>query len=129
MISKATQLVVPLLNKPGSLAKLCVALGENGINVLAVLAPEAKGAGKARVMVDDLDKARATLKAAKIRFSEEEVLDVELDNIPGAFGRLAGKLAAAKINIRYAYATTSAFARARVIVSVSDLDKALAALG
>ena len=80
-------------------------------------------------MVVDLDGARAALKEAKIRFSEEEVLDIELDNRPGAFAELAGKLARAKINIRFAYATTSPFARARVIVAVSDVAKALRALG
>jgi hypothetical protein len=119
-----------MANKPGTLAELCSALGKAGVNIIAVFAPEAKGKGNVRVMVtvDDLDGARAALKGAKLRFSEEEVLDIELDNRPGAFGELAGKLALAKINIRYAYATTSAFARARVIMAVPDVNKAMAVL-
>lgn len=131
MISKATQIVVPLANRPGALADVCSALGQVGVNIIAIYAPEAKGRGKVRVMVvaDDLDGARAALKRRKIRFSEEEVLDIEMDNRPGAFGELAGKLARAKINIRYAYATTSAFARAKVVMAVPDVDKALAILG
>jgi hypothetical protein len=128
LISKATQLVVPMANKPGTMEGLCQALGEAGINIVAIFAPETRGRGKVRVMVDDLAGAREALRRGRYRFSEEEVLDVELDNRPGAFGELAGKLAKAKINIRYSYATTSAFARARVIMAVPDAERALAIL-
>jgi hypothetical protein len=121
-----------MTDKPGTMAELCSTLGKDGVNIIAVSVPEPIGRGKVklRVMVtaDDLAGARAALKRTKLRFSEEEVLDIELDNRPGAFGELAGKLARAKINIRYAYATTSAFARARVILAVPDVNKALAVL-
>ena len=129
MISKATHLVVSQASRPGGLAKFCSALGAAGVNITAVYAPEARGNGRMRVMADDLAAARIALKTARIKFSEEEVLEVELDNRPGAFGELAGKLARAKINIRYAYATTSPFARAKVVMSVSEFDKALRVLG
>jgi hypothetical protein len=131
MISRTTQLVVSLPNKSGVLASLCSALGEAEVNIIAILAPEAKTTGSVKVMVtvDDLARAREALKGAKLRFTEEEVLDVELDNRPSAFGELAGKLARAKININYAYATTAPFARARVVIAVPDVAKALAVLG
>jgi hypothetical protein len=129
MISKATQFVVPLANKPGTLARLCSVLGDAQVNIIGVFVPETEGTAQAaRVMVVDVDTARATLRKAKIRFSEEEVLDVELDNRPGAFGELAGKLSKEKINITHAYATTAPFARARVVVAVSDIRKAMKAL-
>jgi hypothetical protein len=129
MISKATQFVVPIANKPGSLAKLCSVLGDAEVNIIGVFVPEARGkAQAARVMAVDVVAARAALRKAKIPFSEEEVLKVELDNKPGAFGEFAGKLAQKKINITHAYATTAPFARAGVVVAVSDIDKALAAL-
>jgi len=129
MISRATQFVVPLANKPGALAKLCSVLGDAGVNITGVFVPEAKGTAQAaRVMVVDVSAARAALKKAKMHFSEEEVLNVELDNKPGAFAELAGKLAQKKINITHAYATTAPFARAGVVVAVSDIGKALAAL-
>jgi hypothetical protein len=128
LISKAVQLAVLLDNKPGTLAELCTVLGKAAVNIIAISAPEAKGKGRVGVMVVDLDGARTALKEAKFRFSEEEVLDIELDNRPGAFAELTGKLARAKINVKFAYATTSAFARARVIVGVPDVNKALAVL-
>jgi len=129
MISKATQFVVPLANKPGTLARLCSVLGDAEVNIIGVFVPEAKGSAQpARVMTVDVEAARAALRKAKIPFSEEEVLNVELDNKPGAFGEFADRLARRRINITHAYATTAPFARAGVVVAVSDIDKAVAAL-
>ena len=126
---KATQLVVPLENRPGELARLCSTLGEARVNITAILAPEGNKRGKVSLMVEDLAAAREALEGAKIRFSKEEVLEVDVDNRPGAFGEVAGKLAKSKINIDYVYVTTSPYGRARVIVGVSDVAKALRALG
>jgi hypothetical protein len=80
------------------------------------------------VKADDISLARDVLKREKIKFSEEEVLDIEMDNRPGAFGELAGKLARAGMNIKYAYATTAPFARARVVMVVPNVSKGLAVL-
>lgn len=116
-------------DRPGTLAELCSVLGDAKVNIIAINAPKAKEKGDVSIMVVDLAEARAALREAKTKFSEEEVLDIEIDNRPGAFAEFAGKLARAKINIRYAYATTAPFARARVVVAVPDVAKALAVLG
>jgi len=128
MISRVTQFVVPLANKPGTLARLCSVLGDAQVNIIGVFVPEARGTGKARIMVVDVAGTRAALKKAKISFSEEEALSVELDNEPGAFGELTGKLAQKGINISYAYVTTGPFARAQVVIAVSNIEKAITAL-
>ena len=130
MISKAIQFVIPLTNKPGTMSKLCSALGNKGVNIIAILVPEAEEKQLARVMVkvDDLDVTRDVLKREGVEFSEEEVLDIEMDNRLGAFGELSGKLAKAGVNIKLAYATTAPFARARVVIAVPDISKALVVL-
>jgi hypothetical protein len=126
---KATQLTVPLANKPGSLAKLCSTLGKAGVNITAVLSPESGRTSRVRVLVDNPDKAKEALKGAKVKFSEEDVIAIELDNKPGAVGEVAEKLAQSKINIKYAYATTSAgSAKATVIFAVPNVSKALGVL-
>ena len=131
LMSRAvTQIVVALQNKPGTLAKLCSTLRDAGVNISAVDAAGIAGRGKVRLLVDNPDKAKDALKAAKIRFSEEEAVAIELDNRPGALGEVAGKLAHAKMNIRYAYATTSeGSTKATVILAVPDVAKALGVLG
>ncbi len=103
--------------------------GEAGVRITAILAPEGKKRGKVSLMVEDLVGAEEALKAAKIRFSEEEVLEFDVDNRPGAFGEVAGKLARSKININFVYVTTSPFGRAEVIMGVHGVEKALRALG
>lgn len=127
---KVTQIVVTLQNKPSTLAQLCSTIRDAGVNISSVLAPEIRGRGKVRLLVDNPDKARDALKAAKVRFSEEEAIAIELDNRPGALGEIAEKLAQAKINIKYAYATTAeGSAKAAVILGVRDVAKALGVIG
>jgi len=129
-VPKVTQLAVTLANKAGALAQLCSTLGKAGVNVSALVAPEIRGRGKVRLLVDNPDKAKEALSAAKLRFSEEEVIAMELDNRPNSLGEVAEKLAQAKINIKYAYATaTEGTAKATVLLSVPDVAKALTVLG
>lgn len=129
-MAKVTQLAVSLPNKPGALAQLCSTLGRAGVNITAIVAAEAARRGRVRVLVDNPQKGKDVLKEAKIRFSEEEVIAMELDNKPGAVGEVAGKLAQSKVNIKYAYATTSeGSAKATVILAVPNVTKALGALG
>jgi hypothetical protein len=125
-----TQIVVTLQNKLGTLAQLCSTLKDAGVNISAVVAPEIRGRGKVRLLVDNPDKAKDALKAAKIRFTEEEAIAIELENRPGALGEVAEKLAQAKINIKYAYATTSEGSiKATVILAVPDVAKAPELIG
>jgi hypothetical protein len=127
---KVTQLAVSLQNKPGELAQICSTLGKAGVNILAMLAPYVKGRGKVRLLIDSPEKAKEALNAAKIRFSEEEVIALSLDNRAGALAEITEKLAQAKINLKYAYATTSeGSAKAMVIIAVPDVEKALGVLG
>jgi len=131
---KVTQIVVTLENKPGTLVHLCSTLGKAGVNISAVMAPGVSGAkarqGKVRLLVDNPDKAKDALKAAKIRFSEEEAIAVELDNRPSALCEVAEKLAQAKINIRYAYETvTEGPAKGTVVLALPDVAKAVTVLG
>jgi hypothetical protein len=127
---KVSLVAITLQNKPGTQAQVSSALGKAGVNISALLAPEIRGKGKVRLLVDNLDKAKDALKAAKIRVSEEEAIAIELDNRPSALGEIAQKLAQAKINIKYAYATTAeGSAKATVILAVPDVAKALGILG
>jgi hypothetical protein len=129
-VSKVTQLAVTLANKPGTLAPICSTLGKAGVNISALFAPETRGRGKVRLLVDNLDRAKEALKAAKVRFSEEEAIAMELDNRPNAAAEIAEKLAQAKINIKYAHATaTEGSVKTTVILSVPNVAKALAVLG
>ena len=129
VMPKVTHLVVNLQSKAGVLAKLAGILGKAGVNIEGICAVEAAGRGKIRLLVSDVAKAEATLKAAKIRFGREEGICVTLENRPGALAEAAEKVAKAKVNIKCVYATTTGAGQAAIVMAVSNLPKAVAALG
>jgi hypothetical protein len=127
---RVTQLVLNLQSKPGVLANVCGILASAGINIEAICAAEAAaGKGRIRILVGDADKAETALKDAKIRCGREEAITVFLENRPGALAEAGRKLAQAKVNIKCAYATTSGPGQAVVVLSVSNVQKAIGALG
>ena len=127
---KVTQLTLTLESKPGVLAKISQALAGAGVNITAICAAETAGRGKVRMVVSDPARAKEALKAAKLRCGEEPALVLTLEDRPGALARVADKLAAAKINIKCAYATTGSMGgSATVVLSVSNADKAASVLG
>ena len=127
---KTTQLTLTLESKPGVLAKICQALAGAGVNIIALCAAETAGRGKIRMVVSDPARAKDALKAAKLRCGEEPALMLTLEDRPGALARVADKLAAGKVNIKCAYATTGgAGGTATVVLSVPNVDKAAALLG
>ena len=126
---KVTQLVLTLQNKPGILANACKILGDAGVNIEALCAPEAPAKGKVRLLVSDAGKAAAALKGAKIRAGKEEAITVALENKPGAMAGVAEKLAGARVNIKCAYATATGPGPATAVLTVSNVAKALTTLG
>lgn len=124
-----TQLLISGQSKPGVIAQVASVLGEAGVNIKAFSAPEVTGTGKLRLLVADLDGARAALKAAKFRFSEETALLLSLENKPGALKEVADLLTKARINIKCGYCTPSREGkRAIVVLTVSNTEKALTVL-
>ncbi len=122
------EIVVPIENKPGTLAKIAETLGKAGVNIQG--ASYATGAkGVARFVTDDADRALAALKAARIKVKQaKEVLDTTLADVPGALGALARKLAKARVNIEAFYIVGTGSAGLRCVIAVDKLDKAKAAL-
>jgi hypothetical protein len=125
----ATQLIVTLENKPGTLAQVAGLLGEGGVNIKGFSAPAAVEAdgrkGEIRLLVAEMEKARTILSTHKIGFREEEVLVLSLENKPGALSHVVDHLKEAQINIESGYCTPSREGkRAIVVLSVSDTKKA-----
>lgn len=124
-----TQLVIRGLSKPGVMAQVAQVFGEAKVNIKAFSAPEVTGTGKLRLLVSDLEGARAVLKAAKIKFTEETALLLSLENQPGALKEVADLLTKARINIKCGYCTPSREGkRAVVVLTVSNTEKALKVL-
>jgi hypothetical protein len=129
-MTKLTQITVTAQSKPGMLAKIARTLADAGVNITAICAAESAGRGKVRMVVSDPARARQALADAKIRCGEEPALLLSVEDRPGTLATLAGKLAAAKINIKCAYATTviPGGGPCHVVVAVANADKAEKAL-
>ncbi len=129
-MARITQLTVTAQSKPGVLAKICDTLSRAGVNITGICAAESSGRGRVRMVVSDLARAKQALTAAKIRSGEEPALLLSLDDRPGALAATAGRLAAAKVNIKCVYATVATTGSpAQVVVAVANAEKAERALG
>jgi hypothetical protein len=82
-----------------------------------------------RLVVSDPRKALNLFEARGTLVEDDDVLMIEGNNKPGSLARIAHKLAAAKINIEYAYCATPPNARkGLLILRVRDARKALKVL-
>ena len=111
-------------NLPGMLASIAKVLGKENVNILSCLTMTSGTTGT-HLVVDNIEKAKKALASARLRYSEADVLRVELPNTPGALAKFADKLAEKNINITLGYQTAvKGSQKASVVLAVSDLDKA-----
>jgi hypothetical protein len=103
-----TQFSVFLVNKPGVLANVIDALAKARINIIALTLTDYSEQGVLRVVCENSAQARAVLGKAHDRWTETDVLVMELSNEPGAFAAVAQNLADEHVNILYAYCTGGA---------------------
>jgi len=99
----AQQLSVFLENSPGRLNDMTKALGQAGVNMLALFVADTRDFGVARIICDKTQLAADALKAAGFSVTTAEVVAVEIPDTPGALGKLFEAIADAGIDIGYAY--------------------------
>ncbi len=129
-MSVLKQITVFLENVPGRLATLCNTLEERGVNLQAMTTSEASEYGVVRMIVDDVEMATEALRCVDLPFSTVDVLGVEVEDAPGALGKVAVRLAEAGLNVDYAYVTVaSESGNALCVFKVTDPRKATELLG
>ncbi len=122
---RVKQLTLSHENLPGMLASIAKVLGKENVNILSCLTMTSGTTGTTHLVVDNVDKAKQALANARLRYTEADVLRVELPNTPGALAKFAGKLGEEDINIILGYQTSVKGSRkASIVLAVSDLDKA-----
>ncbi len=118
---RAKQLTVQLANKPGTLAQVARALGEAGVNMKSLAVFE----GRAKIIAEDPARGREALQALGLFATIEDCLTIDMADQPGSLGDICTRLAAAGVNIDYAYTGIAHDGDKPVVVMVvSDLDKA-----
>ncbi len=119
------QLSVFVENKPGRLAKVAKALGEENINIRALAVAELGEFGVIRLIVDDPEKAYNSLKEKNYVVGLNDVLAIEMGDEPGSLAKIASVLGENDVNIEYCYAfVAKSKEKAVLIARVNDMKKA-----
>jgi len=123
------QFSVFLPNKPGELARVMDAIAEAKINLVAITIVDTSEHGVVRIVGHDVLRIRKLLADLNVAATETDVLEVDLSNRSGALAKMVHLLAAEKINILYAYATSGApGGRTTGILKVNNITKAIKVL-
>jgi hypothetical protein len=121
----AREISVTLQDRPGTLAGLSEVLGRVGVNIQTFAALAAAGQFSVRVLVEDADTARKALETEGITVEAvKEPLLISLDDIPGALGAFARRVADAGINIESSYVLGDENGKKRLVFTVDDPGKA-----
>ncbi|MGH9681195.1 MAG: ACT domain-containing protein, partial [Candidatus Acidiferrales bacterium] len=94
---KTKQISITCDDRPGMLSRLAKLLGERKVNIVAMSCAPFGVQGAVHVVVDDFKRAKTVLDGESFPYTEQDVLYVEMKNVAGCLGEVAGKLAQQKI--------------------------------
>jgi hypothetical protein len=97
------ELAVSMEDEPGTLGKVCRALADRGVNILAFQSFPFEEESVVRFVVDNPTTAKSVLDGQKLEYTETEVAQARFPHRPGELARAASQLGEANINIDYAY--------------------------
>lgn len=124
-----TQFSIFVINKPGVLASVTKALASAGVSICGLSLADSGEHGVLRIVTTDPETTRTVLSETHDRFTETDVLVVELPNQPGALAGIAAQLAEAHVNVSYCYCSgPDGQARTLAIFKVADMNRAQEAL-
>ncbi len=122
-----TELTLRLENTPGALARLCQALADEKVNLLAL---NLESSGVLHLVPDNPVHAAGLLRSRDYVLEERSVLYIQLPSAPGAIGSATRLLSAAGVNIDYAFASAiSEHEMTALVVAVEDAQRASTATG
>lgn len=121
------QLSVFLENKTGRINEVARILGQQGINMHAFSLAETADFGILRMIVSDVEKAKASLQAASFAVQLTEVVCFNCPNQPGTLASVLDILSHEAIFIEYMYAFSEGDT-ASVVIRPTDVQKCIEVL-
>ena len=115
------QLSVFLENRHGTLIEVTDLLAKEGIDIRAMSLADTQDFGILRLIVNDPEKAKASLAGIGFAATINEVTAVAIDDNPGALSNVIRVMSENDINIEYMYAFLSTHkGNAYVVLRVAD---------
>ena len=90
------EFTVFLEDRAGTLGKICQALADHGVNILALDCFPSGGKSVTRFIVDNPAAFNAALEGARLTYTAGDVLMLKLPNQPGEIARVASRLGEAE---------------------------------
>ena len=119
------QIAVFLENRAGRLLSLSKALSDAKIDLVSLNIADTSDFAVVRMITSDNEKAIGALKEAGFVVKENELIGIEVDDVPGGLTRVLEGLAGSDIDIEYLYSyAKSNSSKATILVKTADLDKA-----
>jgi hypothetical protein len=115
---------IHMTHRPGELADVANALSLKGINIKSLAALNLGHQALLRIIPDDPAAARDALRDKNIRFEENEVVSVLLENKAGELTGVSAKLAEAGLNLEAIYVVGLAEGLIELAIAVDDVKKA-----
>ena len=117
------QFEILINDRPGELAKVTDALAMNGVNIMAIASERCENP-IIRIVTDDEQSTRSALKKAKMKFKENELMVIELQDRPGELNKMAKKLAKAGVNVESIHILSKGTSTTSIALVVDNYKKA-----
>lgn len=114
-----TQLSVFVENRPGHLADTLATLGEGRVNVLSFTIADTADYGILRLVVDQVDRAKALFEASGYAVVEHPIVCALLPNEPGVLASVMRLVSDSGLDIEYIYLG----ARDSLLLKTEQLDR------
>ncbi|MDR0347154.1 MAG: hypothetical protein LBH56_02095 [Coriobacteriales bacterium] len=115
-----TQISVFVENLPGHMTRLTDILEKAKVSIRGFSLADTADFGIARFILDKPAEALVAFEGAGVLFKTTELLCIELPDEPGALDHAFSAVAAAGINVDYAYSLVSTY----VVLKVNDIQQA-----
>ena len=97
------EFTVLMEDRPSTLGKVCLALADREVNILALQSFPIGGKSVTRFIVDNPSTAKTVFDSEQLIYVEAEIVQTKVPHRPGEIARVASRLGEANININYAY--------------------------
>jgi len=119
-IVSVTQLSVFIENKSGRVSEVTDTLGKAGVNIRGFSVSDTVDYGILRLIVDAPAIASAALRTEGFTVREDEVICIDLPDVPGGLAGVLKIVASAGVNIEYVYSLIATY----VVINVADVERA-----